>query len=90
MCRTLFVLLICRKLFLLPTYFLSVMIITMFTVITYDVVMLITILFLCLHIALYVRYFGYVLHCYFTCAYPCIHGSNLTLFLEPKRVEWQD
>ena len=53
MCRTLFVLLFCRKLFLRPASLFLVMIITVFT---YDVVMLITMLFLWLCIVVYVRY----------------------------------
>ena len=83
-------LLICHKMFLCPISFHSVRIITMFIVFTYNVVMLITMLFLWLRIVLYVRYFDYVLPCYFTCSYHCIESSNLTLFLEPKWVEWRN
>ena len=54
------------------------MIITMFT---YGVIMLITMLFLWLRIAVYVKYFDHLLHCYFTYVYRCIPDSNLTLFL---------
>ena len=81
------VLLICRNTFLRPTSLLLVMIITMFT---YGVVILISMLFLWLHIVVYVKYFDYVLHYDFMYVYRCIPDSNLTLFLEPKWVEWQN